>query len=291
MQVNPSSVINLSDLMATTAGEPDVVIGIIDGPVNAAHPDLQQANLQTVPSRSSFQCESVNSLACQHGTFIAGILCGDRATSPAIATDCTLLVRPIFCESSPSRSCPEVTPDHLATAITDTIAAGAQVINLSLGLSAAALFNHPRLKETCDYALQVGVLLVAASGNQGQVGPLPLFSHPWVIPVVACDRRGRLEPSSNIGPSVGRRGLMAPGVGITSLASGGGYTQMTGTSVAVPFVTGAIALLWSLFPHVSAAEMHRAILRPGGRRGNVIPPLLNAAESWQTLQSRAVSYV
>ncbi|MFA9466577.1 MAG: S8 family peptidase [Velocimicrobium sp.] len=37
--------------------------------------------------------------------------------------------------------------------------------------------------------------------------------------------------------------IVAPGVGITSTAPGGGYTTKTGTSMATPFVTGGVALM------------------------------------------------
>jgi hypothetical protein len=55
--------------------------------------------------------------------------------------------------------------------------------------------------------------------------------------------------------------------------------------VAVPFVTGAIALLWSLFPKATAAEIRRAILLPGIPRKSVVPPLLNAGASWRALKA------
>ena len=44
---------------------------------------------------------------------------------------------------------------------------------------------------------------------------------------------------------------MAPGVNIKSVYPGGQYTHMSGTSFAAPFVTGGIALLWSIFPNVT----------------------------------------
>ena len=145
----------------------------------------------------------------------------------------------------------------------DLVEAGAWVVNLSLGLEAPFAQDIGALTASCDYAFRRGVLLVAASGNQGHVGPTPLFTHPWVIPVAACTRQGRLRTESNIGPSVGRRGLRALGTDVHSLAAPQGYTIMSGTSVAAPFVTGTIALLWSLFPrataavHAKAAEMFR----------------------------------
>ena len=54
--------------------------------------------------------------------------------------------------------------------------------------------------------------------------------------------------------------------------------------MAVPFVTGAIALLWSEFPTASVGHLKLAITqahRP--RRASVVPPLLDAASAYHTL--------
>lgn len=243
--MDPLQIININSLMAVTSGRPEIVIGIIDGPVEVSHPDLQGARLQTVSPASGARCKAVEIPACQHGTFIAGMLYARRGSqAPAISPDCTVMLRPIFCEvASSGQSCPEVTPQELASAIIETVGAGARVINLSLGLSTPAMLDHRELRESSDYAFHKGTLLIAASGNQGHIGPVSLFTHPWIIPVAACDPQGRPEPSSNIGLSVGKKGLMSPGVGVTSTSATVGYTQMSGTSVAVPFVTGTIALL------------------------------------------------
>ena len=102
------------------------------------------------------------------------------------------------------------------------------------------------------------MIVVAAAGNQGTLGRSAITRHPWVIPVVACDGRGRPMADSNLGGSIGRRGLSAPGDAITSLGADGESLTLGGTSVAAPFVTGATALLWSVFPSASAAEIQWA---------------------------------
>ena len=58
-----------------------------------------------------------------------------------------------------------------------------------------------------------------------------------------------------------------------------------GTSVAVPFVTGAIALLLSEFPSVTPAEIRLAITGVSTvRRASVVPPLLDAAAAYRALR-------
>jgi subtilisin family serine protease len=129
---------------------------------------------------------------------------------------------------------------------------------------------------------------VAASGNQGMLGSSVITRHPGVIPVIACDLRGVPISYSNLGNSIGRRGLSSPGDRVTSLGTLGKTLTLGGTSVAAPFVTGTIALLWSAFPKATATELKLAISQAdGSRRRTVIPPLLDA---WAAYQTMAKSY-
>jgi subtilisin family serine protease len=273
------SVAGLRELMAATAGREDVAVGMIDGPVDLSHPDLRGARAAAVGTGEA-ACRVAASEACHHGTFVAGILAARRGSpAPGICPECTLLVRSIFCEAPVVSACPAVTPGELAAAVAETVDAGARILNLSVGLSTTGLGTAPELRDAFDYAVARGTLIVAAAGNHGTVGPVPLLQHPAVLPVAACDLHGRLAGGSNVGIAVGRQGLMAPGSGVTSTAAGGGYTAMSGTSVAAPFVSGAAALLWSLYPRAGAGRVRAALLRPGVPRTAVVPPLLNAQES------------
>ena len=108
------------------------------------------------------------------------------------------------------------------------------------------------------------ITVVAAAGNQGTVGSSAITRHAWVIAVIGCDLEGRPTAESNLGSSIGRWGLAAPGQNITSLGTDGKPQTSGGTSVAAPFVTGAIALLWSEFPGASAAPDQTGC-DPGGQ--------------------------
>jgi len=271
--------------MEETTGRPEIVIGIIDGPVDSSHPDLQGVTLSDVSAGArGSTCRISDSAACQHGTFVAGILGAQRGSSaPAISPSCSFIIRPIFSEVLSAQVYPEVSPAELASAVVDTVDAGARIVNMSLGLATTALVSCRELNQAVEHAFQKGTLLIVAAGNHGRIGPVPLFNHPWVVPVSACDEQGRLVVNSNTGISVGRRGLLAPGTAVLSTVGDSGYARMSGTSVAAPFVTGAAALLWSLFPRASAPEIRSALLLPGVPRKTIVPPLLNGVSSRDAL--------
>jgi subtilisin family serine protease len=181
---------------------------------------------------------------------------------------------------------PSATPQEAAVAIVECIGAGARIINLSLALIHTSTKGEQALEEALNQAVRRGAIVVAAAGNQGTLGSSPITRHPWVIPVVACDLFGRPLNESNLGGSIGRHGLTAPGDGITSLGAAGGSLTLGGTSVAVPFVSGAIALLWSEFPGASAAQIKLAVCKASAQwRASIVPPLLDAASAYRTLQT------
>ncbi|TPM98546.1 S8 family serine peptidase [Mesorhizobium sp. B2-1-5] len=280
------ALVSLTALMERGSGSPEVKIGLIDGPVVTQHPDLTGEHLHEILGSSGGTCTQANSAACLHGTFVAGILSARRSSAaPAICPDCTLLIRPIFTETTAGREhMPSATPRELATAIVECIGSGARVINLSLALAQPSVKDEQALEEALNLAVSRGVIIVAAAGNQGTLGSSAITRHPWVIPVVACDFRGRPIDESNLGSSIGRRGFRAPGDSITSLGSEGQSLALGGTSVAVPFVTGAIALLWSEFPSATAVQIKLALTQAStSRRASVVPPLLDAAAAYQVL--------
>jgi subtilisin family serine protease len=279
--------IGLNRLMDLTSGNPAVSIALIDGPVDFDHPDLAQENVHRMPGPTSGGCLRSGSAACQHGTFIAGILSARRhSPAPAICPNCTLLVRPIFSETdSPADGVPRATPDELAAALVDCIEAGVRLINLSSAVTTACSSRSERaLTQALDFAAHRGALVVVAAGNQRMLGSTALTRHPWVIPVSACDGHGRPLHESNLGNSIGRRGLSAPGEGIASLGVDGSPIISSGTSVAAPFVTGALALVWSEFPDTKAGRL-RAVLQQAHalRRPTPVPPLLNAWSLYQAV--------
>jgi subtilisin family serine protease len=179
---------------------------------------------------------------------------------------------------------PSASPAELATAISDAIRAGASVINLSAALAQPSSRAERQLEQALDYAAQRGVLVVAAAGNQGTVGSSAITRHPWVISVIGCDLQGRPTAESNLGSCIGTRGLAAPGENITSLGTDGKPGAFGGTSAAAPFVTGAIALLWSEFPSASAVRIKLTVTQAGRRsRRSIAPPVLDAWAAYEAM--------
>jgi subtilisin family serine protease len=187
--MGPLDVVQITELMSRTSGRPEIRVGLIDGPVLVAHPDLANQYIQEVPGGLRGTCARAESAACLHGTFVAGMLCARRdSAAPGICPNCTLLVRPIFSETNPANGdMPSATPEELAAAIIDCVNAGARVLNLSAALAQPSSKGEWDLQQALGYAASRGAISVAAAGNQGMLGSSAITRHPSVIPVAACD--------------------------------------------------------------------------------------------------------
>lgn len=283
--MTPLDLVNLGQLMQRTSGRPELTVGLIDGPVAINHPDLASENIREVPGTIRGVCSTASSLACMHGTFVAGILSARRGSqAPSICPNCTLLVRPIFAETmTKDPQMPSATPEELAAALVESVDAGARVINLSAALVVPSAKGERELQAALDYSAARNVIVIAAAGNQGNVGSTIITRHSSVIPVAACTMQGKPLDYTNLGNSIGRRGLRAPGENIMSLGTHGMAPTFSGTSAAAPFVTGAVALLWSKFPNATAAQVKIAVSQAPAQRTTIVPPLLDAWTANQLL--------
>ncbi len=113
-------------------------------------------------------------------------------------------------------------------------------------------FSNPgfsdALQAAVDYAWSQGVVLVAATGNDGSSSPTYPAGDSEVVGVSATDQTDALWIGSNYG---GDAFLAAPGVSILADDVGGGTTSVTGTSAAAAHVAAAAALLKSADPSAS----------------------------------------
>ncbi len=280
----------LNPLMERTEGHRSILVGVVDGPVDMGNSRLATEAFREIAMRPSQRtgCSYPRGVSCRHGTAVAGILAARRGTeAPAICPGCTFLLRPIFAEEEISDSTPATTPGELAAAITETVEAGAHIVNLSCQLAPSSPGAKRSLDAALDYAASRGAICVAAAGNDGSVGSSAITRHRWVIPVAACDNAGRPAEGSNLSHSVGLRGLLAPGEAVRTLGPEDRGVALHGTSAAAPFVTGAAALLWSEFPEARAVDIRVALTQSAvARRNSVVPPLLDAWGAYQSLCSR-----
>jgi len=172
--MEPLALVKLTELMDRTSGRPDVRVGLIDGPVQAHHPELEGARVER-PSDGGAACTASNGFACLHGTFITGILVARRgSTAPGICPECTVVLRPIFGRSpqGPGHT-PTATPSELATAILECLDAGVRLINLSLALTTRT--------SSGDRALEDALTRAAGLGVRQKVSNLSTFA-PDVLP-------------------------------------------------------------------------------------------------------------
>lgn len=281
--MDPTALVRLHGLMALTPGRAELAVGIIDGPVAVEHPHFHSKGFRSLPGHSGV-CRGHGDLSCEHGTLVTGVLAAHR-DSPVrgIAPDATYILRPIFPEDGRSLGGrPVAAPQELSAAIVGCVSAGAKVLNLSVAVAGGGLQGDPDLRDAVDYASSRGVLIVTAVAKSPQNRPID-GSFAQAIPVVAYDADGRPMQPSPYGASIGR-GIAGPGQSVLSLSGSEGTTTGSGTSVSVPFVTGAIVLLWSMFPQLGSADIKNALLQ-GASKGkrSLIPPLMNAWSSYLLL--------
>ncbi|MFN3305808.1 MAG: S8 family serine peptidase, partial [Candidatus Kapaibacteriota bacterium] len=109
------------------------------------------------------------------------------------------------------------------------------VLNLSFGTS----FDSRLLHEAIKFANEMGCIIVASAGNDGQIIKHFPSDYPEVISVGATTKNGFIGQSSNYGPRVD---IFAPGFEILSTTIGNKYKLVSGTSFSAPIVSGAVAL-------------------------------------------------
>jgi len=137
-------------------------------------------------------------------------------------------------------------------------------INISIGTSGTDLYPagfcdsaFPPLTYAIKYAVDHGIMVVVAAGNNGSAGVAFPGCVSYATTVGAITGSNTLASFSGMGPEVG---LVAPGVGLYSSYLGQTYKTRDGTSQATPVVSGIIALLKEAFPNASVDSLRNALL-------------------------------
>jgi subtilisin family serine protease len=129
---------------------------------------------------------------------------------------------------------------------------GARVVNLSLeGVTRSAA-----IRAASEYAFHHGALVVAPSGNCGCVEPAQ--DAPFILSVTATDEDDRIAALSATGAYVD---LAAPGVNLPTTAMYGLYLGESGTSLASAVVAGVGALMFSVNPALTPAQVRGLLER------------------------------
>lgn len=215
-----------------------------------------------------------------HGTHCAGTIAGagrNRRGISGIAPEAKIMALRFLGMRG------EGSPENAIKAVRYAIKMGAKIISSSWIIEGEDPKNPKLNQDMRDVMLEAekaGVLFIAAAGNgRAQIGydndndPNPIYPASYgndnIISVAAIDRDDTLAAFSNWGKfSVD---LGAPGVDIFSTMVGNSYGNVMarylsgklywdGTSMAVPHVTGAAALYWSMHPEATALQVKDAIL-------------------------------
>ena len=190
-------------------------------------------------------------------------------------------------------------PDAIADGIRYAADHGARIIDLpldpgTLGLTSrgdpAAAGGRPAERAAIAYALSKGIVLVAPAGDDGQGPGIVNYpaAYPGVIAVGAIGRTGHLASFSS------RRSytsLTAPGVSLVAAAPPDGFGTISSTSTASGIVAGVAALVLSRFPHLTVAQVTRALIESTAPTagGTGLPPRSAAGAGYGTVDAiRAV---
>lgn len=260
-----------------TFGDPAVIVGVIDSGVDYTHEDLG-ANMWVNPVEISGNgldddangyiddVHGINALEASgnpmdvdgHGTLCAGILgaVGDNGVGIAgVCWNVKIMALKFMSANSGDTA-------HVIACMEYAVAHGAKILSNSWGTPSGAF--DPGLKETIDAVGAAGVMCIFAAGNENgvDIDVSPVYPASYdssnIISVMSFGASGYRSLHSNYGRvSVD---LAAPGSAILGCRMGGGSDYAWGTSMAVPHVAGACALIYSLNPQLNWLQVKQIIL-------------------------------
>lgn len=275
-------------------GSKTAVVAILDTGINYNHPDLAQ-NMWTNPYEiagnnidddnngliddiygANFIYNNGNPMDDHdHGTHSAGTVgaVGNNAAGVAGVMWNTKLMAVKVLSAGGSGSSTGITMGVQYIINMKRRGVNVVAINASLGGGGYSQPFHNLLLE----AHQEGIVFVAAAGNENTNNDYypsypASYNTPSLIAVAATDPTGQRAYFSNYG--VNSVHIAAPGVNIFSTTRSG-YGTMSGTSMAAPHVAGAVGLLRSYAPQLSALEARNALLN----NAEVRPSLVNYVQN------------
>jgi subtilisin family serine protease len=261
-QTTPWGITRVNALPAAAlVDESSVKVAIVDTGMDLDHPDLgafyvwgyDYVNNDAVPEDDN-----------GHGTHCAGTIAG---INNAIGVVGVSQVKLYICKALNSRGSGTYTqianaiigatkgPDGVAGTTDD-----ADVISMSLGGPSTTV----ELENAVNFALNYGVVVVAATGNEGAAVPSYPAAYPGVIKVGATDSTDAVASFTNQGWTI-----LAPGVSVLSTYLAANYATMSGTSMATPHVAGVCALAWAAHPNYTNIQIRLLVEGSGDAKGIV----------------------
>lgn len=176
------------------------------------------------------------------GTAMAGLIAADAGSGvPGMAPHAGIFPVRVVGAAGPAR------PEVVASGI--EVAVGAGVAVIALGDQASA--DEPAVRKMIGTAVQHGVVVVAPAGGGGA------RAGDGVLRVGGVGPDGRTAAAYPAGSTE----IVAPGVDVATIGSGGGIQTSSGTAYAVAYVAGAAALVRAAEPGLSPAEVERRLER------------------------------
>jgi thermitase len=226
-----------------TRGSSSVTIAILDGGVDASHPDL--AGL-IVPGWNAYNNNNNTADVNGHGTAVAGCaaaMSNNGFGVASVAWNCRLM--PIRISDSSGTA----TYSSMAAGLNWAADHGAKVANLSYIAN-----NSSTVTNAAQYFVNRGGFVTCSSGNYGSFVSTP--DNPYILTVGASNTDDTICSTSNYGNCVD---VAAPGAMIYTTKVGGGYGPSSGTSMASPVAAGVAALIMSVNPSLTPASVRQII--------------------------------
>lgn len=197
-----------------------------------------------------------------HGTFVAGVACGDGLTSArevvGVAPRANVLGIKVIGDKGESGTFKIL--DGMQWLFDNFRQYGVRVVCMSFG--AEPLSYADPLKIGVEMLSRSGLIVVAAAGNSGENSlKSPAISNE-IIAVGAVDKADRIADFSSRGVYHGakRPDVYTDGIKVKGIKAGGSYTYMSGTSVAAPYVAGACCLLCEKYKNITPYLAKQAVL-------------------------------
>lgn len=226
--------------LSDTKGD-GVRVCVLDTGIDASHADLRGKIREQI---SLIQDEAADD-ALGHGTHVSSLIVGKPAYG-ASAPEATLIMIKVFSNKGNGGGDLATIAQGLQTCISRRV----DVISLSLGTTKKSQL----LESLMEKAQKAGITVVAAAGNSGPSSPVAFpAAYDGVIAVGAVNERLEISQFSSRGPEMK---FVAPGVKVKGARSGGGYVEMSGTSMAAPIVAGVVASMKSRrSPRLAAQDL------------------------------------